>query len=65
MTLKKWLSSMIVFAVALLTPVITAAAAGNGGDNGEEEAVHWITQLPLAVMAFATIIVMIYYTIRD
>ncbi|PYZ98163.1 hypothetical protein CR205_06090 [Alteribacter lacisalsi] len=65
MSLKKWFSSMIVFALALLTPVITAAAAGNGDGNGEEEAVGWITQLPLAVMAFATIIIMIYYTIRD
>ncbi|MBM7094341.1 MULTISPECIES: hypothetical protein [Alteribacter] len=65
MTLKKWLSSMFLFAAFFFTPVMMTYAAGGGGGNGEEESVSWVTQLPLTIMAFATIIVMIYYAFRD
>ncbi|WP_035186320.1 hypothetical protein [Alteribacter aurantiacus] len=66
MTLKKWLSSMFLFTAFFFTPIaMTYAAGGENGGNGEEEAVSWVTQLPLTVMAFATVIAMIYYAFRD
>ncbi|MDQ0255805.1 hypothetical protein J2S74_003187 [Evansella vedderi] len=57
--LKRFLSASLILLLLLVTPISTALAAG--ADNGGAS----LMEGPFVILAFATIIIMIYYCFRD